>query len=103
MTESRNDADGSGQSSSSTDQSTGGYCFGCSETYSHEEWKGQRYRDGRGAAAFCPFCGRLQVRTRISESLVDGDLPDHGEIIEGHNPGYLRELQADTDHEESGP
>jgi len=98
------DVNESGQSSDGTDRRTGGYCFGCSQSYSHDEWWRQSYRDGRGvaqSAAFCPHCGRLQVRTRISEDIVDSELPPHDEVIDGHNPGYLKR-PVDTDTDRSG-
>jgi len=93
-------------SSDGSDRRTGGYCFGCGQSYSHDEWERQRYQDGRGVAqlaAFCPHCGCLQVRTRISEDLVESELPPHGEVIDGHNPGYLKR-SADTgaDHPDGG-
>jgi len=76
-----------------TDRRTGGYCSGCLQSYLHDEWKVQRYRDGRRvaqSAAFCPHCDRLQVRTRISEDIVDSDLPPHDEVIDGYSPTYLK-------------
>lgn len=91
------------QSANDTDRyQTGGWCFGCTETYSHDEWITRRYRSGGDArsAAFCPHCGRLQVSTRVAEDLVDDPLPDRNEVIEG-NPAYLvdRSLHTGADHD----
>ena len=87
------------------DRQTGGYCFGCSQTYFHDGWKSQRYRDARGvaqSAAFCPHCGRLQVRTPISEEIVDSELPSRDKVISGHNPGYLRRSLSPSNEQSKG-